>query len=134
MRKMLLRSGHGLGDCVQLTSVLRHLKHYYPDCQLAVEVGTGKASAFKGFDLVEPGDDFEVHDLEWPESPTSFKDCPSTKVEYCLYQVFRVHPQSDLWRYRVAVSDEARLRAREYIRSVAKGEPAMVIVTGKHLV
>src|SRR5487761_1849625 len=39
---VLLDFRHGLGDAVQLTTVLSHLRHYHPDWQIDVAAGIGK--------------------------------------------------------------------------------------------
>jgi hypothetical protein len=39
---VLIDFRHGLGDAVQLITVLLHLRHYHPDWQIDVAVGVGK--------------------------------------------------------------------------------------------
>lgn len=48
VRNILLKFRHGLGDGIQLTAVLRHLRHYHPDWNVDVETLVGKHSAFRG--------------------------------------------------------------------------------------
>ena len=46
--RSLIKFRHGLGDAVQLTTVLQHLKHYHPDWDVDVAALIGKHSAFHG--------------------------------------------------------------------------------------
>ena len=45
---ILIKFRHGLGDAVQLTSVVAQLRHYHPDWNVDVAALVGKHSAFHG--------------------------------------------------------------------------------------
>jgi hypothetical protein len=95
---VLIKFRHGLGDAVQLTTVLQHLKRYHPEWQVDVAALIGKHSAFHGLcrqvfvldrDTL-PGPYDRILDLNWDECHTCFTHSPSTKAERCLQEVFRV--------------------------------------------
>lgn len=46
--RLLLRFGHGLGDCAQFAIVLKHLKKYHPKWQINLEIPKGTSSFFTG--------------------------------------------------------------------------------------
>ncbi len=46
--RLLFRFPHGLGDCVQLTVVLQHLKHLRPDWEVHVAVRPGAEGLYRG--------------------------------------------------------------------------------------
>lgn len=126
-RRVLLKFRHGLGDAVQFTSVLRHLKHYHPDWEIDVAALRGKHSAFHGLcrrALVLEGDEILGSDydstlsLDWHENRTPDGRWPNTKVTRCLQEVFQLTPIPDLCRYQIAISDEARQAACDYLESV----------------
>jgi hypothetical protein len=49
MPKVLIHFTHGLGDAVQLTSVLQHLQKYRPDWELHLQALRGKESVDRGY-------------------------------------------------------------------------------------
>lgn len=130
-RQVLLEFRHGLGDAVQLTAVLKHLRHYHPDWEIDVAALRGKHTAFHGLCrevlmLDDPSRDRtryqQVYALEWHENRSADPRWPNTKVTRCLLEVFQLTPIPDLCRYEIAISDAARNRARDYLRSIT-GEP-----------
>lgn len=128
MNKVLIEFRHGLGDAVQLTSVLRHLKEFRPDWVIDVAALRGKHSAIgpdlanKVFVLEDGGIDRteynKVFRLDWHESDKTYPGIPSSKAERCLKEVFGVEPRADLCRYQVHVGDKARLAAEEYFTAI----------------
>lgn len=131
-RRVLIEFRHGLGDAVQLTVVLEHLKHYHPDWDLDVAALVGKHSAFHGLcrsvhvldrDRVSTTDYDEVFRLDWHESRTAHAACPSTKPVRCLTEVFRLTPLVEFCTYTIHCSDRARDLARRYLESVCPDGP-----------
>lgn len=131
-RRVLVKFRHGLGDAVQFTAVLRHLRHYHPDWEIDIAALRGKHSAFRGLcrqPLILDGDPLvatqydEVHSLEWEESRVADGRWPNTKVTRCLQDVFRLSPIADLCRYEIPISAEARQSAAEYLESLC-GPPS----------
>ncbi|MFQ5731658.1 MAG: FkbM family methyltransferase [Planctomycetaceae bacterium] len=131
-RNVLIRFRHGLGDAVQLTVVLKHLQRDHPGWNVDVAALVGKHSAFRGLcrnvfvldrDRYSIGDYAEVLDLDWPECATCYRDCPSTKAECCLRDVFRLTPRPELCRYLIARGEEATEEARRYLGQICKTNP-----------
>jgi ADP-heptose:LPS heptosyltransferase/SAM-dependent methyltransferase len=62
--RILIDFRHGLGDAVQLTTVLLHLRHYHPDWQIDVAAGIGKLTQPKAEGKRQKAEDetVAVHD------------------------------------------------------------------------
>lgn len=128
---LLLRMPHGLGDAVQMTVVLRHLRHYFPEWSIDVAAKLGAHSLFTGLCRqayvlgTEPseGEYAAVRTLAWDEPEGCFGDSPATKAERSLREVFHLQPIDELCSYQVAVGDDARRRAREYLVQITAEMP-----------
>lgn len=125
-RRVLLEFDHGLGDCVQLTVVLRHLARLHPDWAVEVAGRPDKQSCWRGLcrqvhSLPDPRERNDYHDvirLDWLECRTAETDAPSTKPTRCLREVFGMTPQPEWCRYEILISDEARQRASDYLAAI----------------
>ena len=131
-RNVLLEFRHGLGDAVQLTIVLKHLRHYHPDWNVDVAALVGKHSAYQGLcrnvmvadrDPIARSDYDHVFGLEWHECRSGHASRPSTKPIRCLQEVFHLTPIAELCRYAMQISDRARALARGYLNSICKTGP-----------
>lgn len=126
---LLLRMPHGLGDAVQMTVVLRHLRHYHPDWQVDVAAKVGADTLFAGLCRrayllgQEPGErQYTVaRTLAWDEPADCYADSPATKAERCLREVFQLRPIDRLCRYQIQVSQPARRRCQAYLASICPG-------------
>ncbi len=127
-KRVLLRFPHGLGDAVQLTTVLLHLRALRPHWVIDVEAKPGAASLFSGLARrvfvagreAFVADDYDlVHTLAWEEPSEAYRDSPSTKAERCLREVFSIAPQPQWCRYHVGIGSAAMERARAYLQSIA---------------
>jgi len=125
--RVLLEFRHGLGDAVQLTVVLKHLRHYHLDWQVEVAALIGKHSAYRGLcanivvldqDRCDHSRFHRVFQLDWDEARSGEPNCPSTKATRCLREVFGLDPVPDLCTYTINVSDDARQRAQEYLSNI----------------
>ncbi len=126
-RRLLLVFPHGLGDAVQLTTVLLHLRDRHPEWEIDVAVRPGAESLFGllvrrayvlGRDQVDQTHYDEHRVLAWHEPRESYADSPSTKAEQCLRDVFGIAPREALCRYEIGV-DAARLEAaRDYLAEI----------------
>jgi len=132
--RVLLKFSHGLGDAVQLTAVLRHLKVYRPDWTVDVRLLRGKHSAAYGLcnqvysdhgDQPHDSDYDHVYELGWYECHHAYRDSPSTKTAQCLRDVFDIDPHPDLMRYVIAPTPEARKLADDYLQSIAGDRPVL---------
>lgn len=129
---VLINFRHGLGDAAQLTAVLEHLRYYYPDWEVDVAALVGKHSVLRGLcrnvfilgrQKVFHSRYDRVFELAWEECPTCYTDWPSTKVERCLLEVFRVTPIAEKCRYMICPSEEAIRAARRYLEDICKVTP-----------
>lgn len=131
MPRILLHFPHGLGDVVQFSVVLKHLRQHRPDWEVHVRCGRGKHSALIGQcagvthdQEPPPGGHWDTEaTLGWYENYSCFEDKPNSKITNCLAEVFGMGYDASLGRYRVEISDEARCRARAYLESI--GVPAV---------
>ena len=124
--RILIKFQHGLGDAVQLSAVVAHLKDAHPDWRIEVAALRGKHTALKGvadaihvIDHEPPGAEFDhVYELGWWECHESYADSPSTKVEFCLRDVFQIAPKWILCRYSLAIGDDAIRAAEGYLETI----------------
>jgi ADP-heptose:LPS heptosyltransferase/2-polyprenyl-3-methyl-5-hydroxy-6-metoxy-1,4-benzoquinol methylase len=133
-RRVLLRFRHGLGDAVQFTIVLKHLRQFQPDWDIDVEALHGKHSCYKGLcrnSFVTGGDAAsrqrydDVFELGWHECGESLRHTPSTKPARCLKEVFNVPSNGDEFRYSIEIGDRAKRLAQDYYREICTArEPA----------
>ena len=125
--RILIEFSHGLGDAVQLTSVLAHLRRYHPDWQIDVATLIGKHSALAGladrvFILEREQPDKQAYDrifaLDWWEADQTYAGHPATKAEKCLREVFHLQPIAELCRYTVSIGPDALAVAKSYLESI----------------
>jgi SAM-dependent methyltransferase/ADP-heptose:LPS heptosyltransferase len=120
---------HGLGDCVQFTAVLNHLKRHRSDWHNDVVATAGKGTAFHGLarnvlaSMPDTSPYFHTFRHGWHECRKTYKDSPSTKAAQCLWEVFGVPPEWELLRYTIDVRPETQDRAKAFIDTLppAKG-------------
>ncbi|MEX2119304.1 MAG: FkbM family methyltransferase [Pirellulales bacterium] len=132
-QRVLIEFRHGLGDSVQLTSLLAHLKHYHPDWAIDVAALVGKQSIYTGQcnsvqvldrDTIDQDAYQSVYNLDWPECHTCYQEWPSTKAERCLREVFNLLPIPALCRYRIDIGQTARQAARQYLAGISGSDRA----------
>lgn len=124
-RTMLVSWPHGLGDSVQGTVLLRHLRHYYPDwtfdCQVkhghTVFEGLARRTFVHGEPATSPYD-FVYRPGWFDPHGTIYDDSPSTKAEKCLREAFQLQPIESLCRYQVTPTPDAWKRAAAYRRKL----------------
>jgi ubiquinone/menaquinone biosynthesis C-methylase UbiE len=117
--RVLLRFNHGLGDAVQLTVALRHLRHYLPELEVDVVAPAGRETVLRA--VCQPlrlgqavGDYDHVIRLHWGECHKSYADQPSTKIQWQLEE-WGLPYRPELGRYLVTPSPEAQALAAKYI-------------------
>lgn len=127
MKKILIQFTHGLGDAVQLTCVLQHLKKYRPDWQLYLIAKRGKHSVGYGYcekvwhdqePAPDPASFDHAFDLGWFENYNGYTDCPNTKVTNCLREVFAVEVDPALLTYKLHTDPALVGRAEHYLKSI----------------
>ena len=112
-----LSFNHGLGDAVQATSLVAHLRHYHPERPVAVQCRPGQEGLFRAAGCVIGFEGPETHAVRWNEMGIrSFAATPSTKLEACLLDEFGLDPLPDLCRYRLEVPGGTIARAKRWLR------------------
>ena len=126
---VLIKFRHGLGDAVQLTSVVAHLRHHHPEWHVDVAALPGKHSAFHGLarnvfvldrQRIRETQYDRVSNLDWHECATCFPDWPSTKAERCLLDVFDLTPIPEKCRYTIDRGAAATESARRYLEDTCQ--------------
>lgn len=121
---ILLKFNHGIGDAAQFTAVLRALKTWRPNWVIDIQTKQGKDSLFKPlvrqtYLWEQPvGQHDQVLDLNWYEAGHSYPNCPSSKVERCLEEIFQIPVDNHPHRYEVQVSPHARFKAEQYFQEI----------------
>ncbi len=118
-----LHPGYGLGDAVQMSAVLRHLRKYrsawcihYRAEEGRHQVGRGIAAAtFAQTPTDAPHYDAEAQICLYG-AWRPWSDRPSTHVSAVLHDLFGMGWDAECGRYEVAVSARATQEARMYIR------------------
>ena len=127
MTSVLIRFMHGLGDAVQFTAVLQHIRQHRPDWEVDVYSLRGKHSAFHGLcrrsyheqEGERPSRPYGArYDLGWFENYNGYTDRPNSKITNCFQEVFHIPYDANLGRYQVQVSAAAMERAGEYLGSI----------------
>lgn len=123
--KVLIKFNHGLGDCVQFTSVLQHLRKHHPNWKITFLTKAGKHSAAIGLceratsnQAVESEHFDSRFDIRWNECFSSYSGHPSTKVERCLKEEFSIEPELELCKYIQVIREEALNAARAYLIAI----------------
>lgn len=131
--QVLLRFPHGLGDCVQLTTVLLHLQKLVPRWTIDIASRPGTQSCFTGLCRAayalgkEPQGSYDIHKtLNWYEPHQCYQDSPATKAERSLREVFNVRPIPELCRYEINPTDQHRSLV-EHFRYSLGGRPYVLI-------
>mgnify|MGYP002623768619 CR=1 FL=1 len=130
MQRVIANFTHGLGDCVQFTIVLKHLKKYRPDWAIDVAASDGRTSCFHGlcnnaYLLSEARRPYDLkYDVSWmePSHFTSYTDLPRTKVTRSLIEEFKLDPDVSLYKYHIQPSSHDRTIAKQYISTLPKSE------------
>lgn len=127
----LFSFNHGLGDACQFTIVLKHLRHYHPDWNVAVETSLGLHSVFdNAFPLVQPytwRDTYgQPQKILFQRPERIYNNMPSTKVTRCLTDEFGLEPIPDLYKYEIHPTEATQKKVARYIEEEIKGEYAVI--------
>jgi ADP-heptose:LPS heptosyltransferase len=119
MTTVVLRHPHGLGDCLQLTAIINHLKVYQPEWEISTQTFVGTQDVFRG--LVDRADGMiwpwqfsaeKVIYLHFARPQYEWINYPSTKVTQCLCEgdlkQYGIPPQIEHYRYSCSSTDEQR--------------------------
>lgn len=125
--KILIEFDHGLGDNVQLTSVIQNIKKVNPNIKIDIKTTVGKYSIFDGIcnnviknniSRTELNSYDFIYRLYWHECHHSYIDVPSTKVEKCLKETFGIEPDISLSKYYIKTTPKSLEYAKSYFREL----------------
>lgn len=129
MKRAYIYFPHGLGDAVQLTVALTHLKA----AGWSVDVSFKQPMGFLG-DLCQelrPNEQgtgpYDLTNISyWPDPDTAFDGSPATKAERFLYEVCGIEPQPNLCKYQVFPQDRSEL-VESFIRRELEDKPFVLL-------
>lgn len=105
-----LYPGYGLGDAVQMSTVLRHVRKYRPDWRIYFQAESGRESVGRGtaHECFTYGRAPDVHyDAEVQivlyDTFANWHDRPNTRVTSCLHEKFNIPWDRELAQYRIEV-------------------------------
>lgn len=110
-----LHRGYGLGDSVQMSAVLRHVRKYRPHWRVDFQAEEGRHQVGRGIvantfafgkPYPSPHYDAEVEILLY-DTWSNWGDRPNTRVSSCLHERFGLGWDAECGRYQVNVSDAA---------------------------
>lgn len=115
----------GLGDAVELTVVLRHLRHYHPGCRIELVITPGREALYRGWaeeiasepDLRRP----PTHKLFWPQPRRSHAAVPSTCAVNSVIKDFGLAPIPELCRSLVHSTAGQVEHARAWLSTLSVG-------------
>lgn len=124
-RRILIEFGFGLGDSVQLTIVLQHLKKYRPDWDIDLATWPGREGVGLGYcgriycpEPIPYTEYDTIHKLFWFEADQPYHDAPSTQPVVCLRDVFHIDPDPELMKYRLHLQPERINETDELLQKV----------------
>ena len=126
-KSLRLEVTHGLGDCVQFTTVLKHLRAIHPEWH--VDVATNRerqeimrlAGARYTFDPGQTrGEHVYSRFMPMTEPEVGYQHHPGTKAERCLRDIFGIEPVPELCRYHVGFTSEQSAWAEKYLAKLAE--------------
>lgn len=127
-----LYKGYGLGDAVQMSSVLRHVRKHRPDWVVDFQAEAGREKVGVGiahncFAYGKQPDTF--YDVEVQivlyDTFANWHDRPNTRVTSCLHELFNIEWDRECARYSVRVSDAV---ARQVYKLLDASEGPLVAV------
>lgn len=132
-KRILIKFFHGLGDVVQFTIVLRHLRVYRPDWSVEVVTTQGKHTALAGLcdrvyiagqESPRPESEyFHVFAVGWYENYNRYKDRPNSKVTNSLQEEFAIDYDPALASYVVNYSVDDYKTARLWLQHLCGAKP-----------
>lgn len=123
-----LQTGYGLGDAVQISSVLRHLRKYRPTWIIDYQADEGRHSAAIGLvrnaftysdAVVASSYDREI-DIVLYDTFAGWTDRPNTRVTQCLHERFGMAWDRELASYEINVTQEAKESAEAFLSPLLK--------------
>ena len=121
-----------MGDVVQLTIIVKHIKTYMPEAYVAVVALPGRANVFAG--LADQYWEFRhpfywtfekwdfTFDLAWSRPCCNYLTAPPTKVTECYYielcPPLEIPLDPALYRYEIQPQPEAEAKAEAFVEKI----------------
>lgn len=123
-----LHKGYGLGDCVMVSAVLRHLAKYRPDWRVDYQAGEGRHQVGRGivantfaYEELYPTSHYDAEvQICLYDAWKGYSDRPNTHLSACLKDTFDIDWCAECGRYQVAVLDRVRQIAKGIVLSDSK--------------
>lgn len=118
-----LYRGYGLGDAVQVTSILRHLRKHRPHWIIdyiadkgrhSTAIGLVRNSIYYDQPLPQAYYDREI-DIHLYDHFAGWTDRPNTRVVSCLHERFGMAWDADCGRYEINLEQEAKESAEAFL-------------------
>jgi ADP-heptose:LPS heptosyltransferase len=114
-KTLLIKFLHGLGDCIDYSIVIKHLKDKYPDLKIKVIANEGSHWAFyKIADNFQSINNYSVDDLneflfieDFNYPSEIWTSLPSSKVTHTLVHNYGLEPKLELYYPTFTPTDEA---------------------------
>lgn len=121
-----LTRGYGLGDAVQMSAVLRHVKKYRPNWIVDFQAEPGRETV--GFGIAHnifvygekypsPYYDAEVQIVLY-DTFANWHDRPNTRVTSCLHEKFGIDWDKDYCEYQINIPDSVLKYAKSMLTQV----------------
>lgn len=137
--RVLLKQSYGLGDDVQFSIVLAHLRRLRPEWQVDVEAGNGRSTMYRDLcrrvfnshdAAVRPvREEYDaVRSVPMIEPDECFFDSPASKPILLLRRLFKLQPIEELCRYQIAVDADDLARACACLARLAPPSGRMALI------
>lgn len=134
--RVLFRYPHGLGDAVQFSAVLKHLRYYYPHHRFDVAVAAGRSQMLSHLarnafvDDATPGASYEIDRAIFCDEPgaAGYAEHPSCKTAWTLRHVFAVQPRAELFAYDLHWNDSHRGEVAKFLIQNGLQEKRYIVV------
>lgn len=122
-----LHKGYGLGDAVQMSAVLRHVRKYRPDWIVDFmaepgreEVGYGIAHNVCTYDVPIKSEVLydRVIEIVLYDTFCAWPDRPNTRVTSCLHEKFGIPWNREVGGYEINITPNARQQAANFLGSI----------------
>ena len=120
-----LYPGYGLGDAVQMTAVLRHVRKHLPNWIVDYVADKGKHSAAIGlvrnavsYEDALPAKEYDREvEIKLYDTFAAWKDRPNTRVTSCLHERFGLGWDPECGRYQINIQPDALNAAKDFLAS-----------------
>lgn len=116
-----IKPGYGLGDNVQFTSVIRHLRKYRPNWIIDFvsdkpHAATGLVRNAVGYNDPLPSTNYDREiDVHLLDTFMAFPNKPNTRVTSCLHERFGMEWDAECGQYEINIAEKTMLAASNFL-------------------